>query len=80
MCYFLQNVINILCSSSENSRNIQASFQLCINVNIIGEPLQDNRPFAKFFQNMIGAPKVMLAKKLIPNLKNVCSRNGIFVV
>ena len=40
------------------------------------DPLQENRPFAKIFQNAVGAPKVMLAKKLILNLNNFWSRNG----
>ena len=31
----------------------------------------------KFFKNMVGAPKVTLAKKLVPNLNNFRSRNGI---
>ena len=33
----------------------------------------------KIFQNAVGAPKVMLTKKLIPNLKNFWSRNGISI-
>ena len=36
----------------------------------ICDPLRENRPFAKNFQNALGAPKVKLAKKLIPNLNN----------
>ena len=38
----------------------------------ICDPLRENCPFAKNFQNVVGATKVALAKKLIPNLKKIC--------
>ena len=35
-------------------------------IGTICDLLQEKRPFAKIFQNAVGTPKVMLAKKLIP--------------
>ena len=37
---------------------------------VICDPLREKRPFAKIFQNAVGAPTVTLAKKLILNLNN----------
>ena len=31
--------------------------------------IQENHPYDNIFQNVVGAPKVKLVKKLIPNLK-----------
>ena len=36
----------------------------------IRDLLRENCQFANLFQNVAGAPKVTLAKKLIPNLNN----------
>ena len=47
---------------------------------IISDPLREKHPFANIFQNAVGAPKVTLVKKLIPNLNNFWSRNGISVL
>ena len=43
------------------------------------DPLREKCPFAKLFHNAVGAPKVTLAKKLLVNLNNCWSRNGISV-
>ena len=37
-----------------------------LHVLYICDLLRENRPFGKIFQNTVGDPKVMLAKKLIP--------------
>ena len=52
---------------------------LALNTNKCDQ-LRENPPFAKIFQNALVAPKVTLAKKLIPNLNHFWSRNGISVL
>ena len=50
--------------------SVCTSQHFCTMSLVICDPLQENCPFAKNYQNMVGAHKVAIAKKLIPDQKH----------